>query len=688
MASLLILFYISFVVLAIASQGVAAGEQTLKDPTAEGPPKELVSELPPAALEEIRLFEEETVVTAVRHEQPISKAPSNVYVITDEDIRRSGATDLPTILRRVPGIEVMQVTGADFNVSARGDNQLLANKMLVLVDGRSIYEDTQGEVFWKSIPITLPEIKRIEVLKGPASALYGFNAFDGIIHIITKSPQEMKGTTLQVAGGEFGTLSAAAIQAGTFGDFGYRLSAGRDQNNQWQNRNALAFRADKFNIETQYNLSADSKVFLKGGLVDANRFDGPVVNILHFDSQPADGYASVGYERPNFFLRGWWKQHTDSLNFLTNPLLSSLQFTDRNGSTRGFFHADTYDVEAQHALDLGTQHRLTYGINYRYNGLSFNLIDRFSSEDRLGLYFQEEWRPLSALAIVAGARYDLHTEIHPTLSPRLAVLYEVAPDHTLRGAISVAYRPPTIAESHVDQRTVATVPNTFFPPPPASFTLTTIGQGSHGLNPEEIVSYELGYQGWYLKHRLRLRAEVFFNHLSNLIEFRTLILPSVFPPATGFAQSINDPGQADIYGGETGIEVVVTRWLSGFANFSYQEIGQSFTGNVTGRGAPRFKANAGLRGNWTNGLSAEALLYHVGAATYPLESAFFIPPAMTPDTRVGSYKLLNLRGAYRFWQDKAEVAVSVFNALNDRHKEHSVGDTIGSAVVGSLTISL
>ena len=88
---------------------------------------------------ELELLKEETVSIASRYEQPISEAPSNVYVITDEDIRHSGATDLPTVLRRIPGIEVMQTTGADFNVSARGDNQLLANKMLVLVDGRSIY---------------------------------------------------------------------------------------------------------------------------------------------------------------------------------------------------------------------------------------------------------------------------------------------------------------------------------------------------------------------------------------------------------------------------------------------------------------------------------------------------------------------------------------------------------------------
>src|SRR6186997_720755 len=129
------------------------------------------TEAPSETMELIK--EEESVSIAARHEQPISEAPANVWVITDEDIRHSGAIDLPTILRRIPGMEVMQMTGADFDVSVRGDNQTLANKILVLVDGRSIYEDIQGQVWWKGIPVTLPEIKRIEVLKGPASVLYG-----------------------------------------------------------------------------------------------------------------------------------------------------------------------------------------------------------------------------------------------------------------------------------------------------------------------------------------------------------------------------------------------------------------------------------------------------------------------------------------------------------------------------------
>lgn len=139
--------------------------------------------------------EEESVSIAARYEQPISQAPANVYVITDEDIRHSGAIDIPTLLRRIPGMEVIQMTGADFNVSMRGNNQPSANKILVMVDGRSIYNDVQGTMNWKLLPVTLLEIKRIEVLKGPASAVWGFNAFDGVINIITKSPEEMTGVS-------------------------------------------------------------------------------------------------------------------------------------------------------------------------------------------------------------------------------------------------------------------------------------------------------------------------------------------------------------------------------------------------------------------------------------------------------------------------------------------------------------
>ncbi len=628
--------------------------------------------------EELELIkEEETVSIASRYEQPISQAPSNVYVITDEDIRQSGATDLPTVLRRIPGIEVMQTTGADFNVSARGDNQTVANKLLVMVDGRSIFIDVQAQVYWKAIPVTLPEIKRIEVLKGPASAVYGFNAFDGIINIITKSSEEMKGTTLQFGGGELGTISSAAVQAGTIGKLGYRLSAGRDQNQQWRDRDALAFRSHKFNAQTEYALSTASKLSISGGFVDVNRFDGPLSNITMLKDRPTFGYAHIVYERPNFFVRSFWNKWENTVDLNIDPRLAPfLRITDSNGNPSAAFRGDTYNAEAQHALDFGPMNRLIYGFNYRHNTLSGNFIDQFSREDRFGLYLQDEWRPTQSLTVVAGARYDLDTFIHPTLSPRLAVLYTPAPDHTFRVTISVAYRPPTLFETHADNRIFIT-----------GIPTPGVDQGSNGLSPEEIVSYDAGYQGWFFKHRLRTRVSLFFNHISDLINFRSV----------GLVVTPRNSGEADIYGGEAGVDFLATRWLTGFANYTYQEFGQTFI-DTNRRGAPRYKINAGLRGEWENGLSSEIVFHHVGAATYPVNTAFsqFAPIGgfTPPSERVGSYNLLNLRGGYKFWHQKAEagylreaeVALSVFNALNDKHKEHPLGDTIGSRVMGWLTV--
>jgi len=631
---------------------------------------------PPQGIpDELQLLkEEETVSIASRYEQPISQAPSNVYVITDEDIRHSGAPDLPTVLRRIPGLEVMQVTGADFNVSMRGNNQLVSNKLLVMVDGRSIYVDVQGSVYWKAIPVTLPEIKRIEVQKGPASVLYGFNAFDGIINIITKSPEEMKGATVQFGGGAYGTISSAAVYANRYRKFGYRLSYGHDQNQQWRNGSALAYRDNKFNIQTEYALGGESKLSFSGGLVDVNRFDGLVVETVVGTGVPALGHAHAAYERPNFFIRAFWNGYDINGPLMTNSLLTPfLRITDRSFSSEQRLKGNTYNIEAQQGIELGATTRLITGINYRHNTLSSNFHGGFHTEDRIGLYVQGEWKPSPMFQVVGGARYDLDTFINPTISPRGSLLFTPIPDHTFRATVAVGYRPPTLADTHLDSFSIIT-PS---PAPPINV------RGSGSLGPEKIVSYEVEYQGWYVQHRLRTRAALFYNHISDLITF-------------GLPNTTQAGGVADIYGGEAGIEFLATKWLNGFGNFAYQEIGQTLTGTAQ-RAGPRFKYNAGLRAQWENGLSGELAYHYVGAATYQLSPTFSLISdfgVVPPNPYVGSYELLNLRGAYRFWQEAAEagylrdaeVAVSAFNSLNDTHKEHPLGDLIGSRVMGWLTL--
>jgi iron complex outermembrane receptor protein len=623
------------------------------------------------------LLKEESVSTALRREQPISQAPSNVYVITAEDIRHSGAVDVPTLLRRIPGIEVMQVTGADFNVSVRGNNQLFANKLLVLVDGRSVYIDVQGFVFWKGLPITLPEIKQIEVIKGPIAALYGFNAYDGVINIITKTPDEMKGTTLQVGGGEIGTVSTSAIHAGVTGKFKYRVSGGYDQTHQWRDRDTLAHRSSKFNAQVEYLLPDQSNVTLSSGLVHMNPHDGPLVGVGNtiLTSEVALPYVNLSYDRRDFLVRAYWNGFFADAAAIPHPLLQPfITITDRGGNSNLGFASNTYNVEAQHSVSIGTIGRLTYGLNYRYNTLSCDCTASFEREHRLGAYVQAEWSVFSSVTVIGGLRYDLHSEINPTYSPRLAVLYTPVPGHTLRAQASVGYRPPTLFETYQDVRLNPLVPNPFLP---ASSRIL----GSRNLHPEEILSYEVGYQGWFYRHRLRLRADAFFNRSSDLIG----------RSSTSAVTNTVNTGSTEIYGGEAGLEFQASSWLTGFVNYSYQHIKKNTEG-LARRGAPHAKVNVGLRTEWLNGLSGEAVLHYVGPATYPVSDSFDIFN-VSPGTRVGGYTLFNLRAGYRFWEQdteagsrrSAELAVSAFNVLDD-HREHPLGDLIGRRVMGWLTL--
>ncbi|MCS6896599.1 MAG: TonB-dependent receptor [Nitrospira sp.] len=624
------------------------------------------------------LLKEESVSTALRREQPISQAPSNVYVITAEDIRHSGAPDVPTLLRRIPGLEVMQVTGADFNVSVRGNNQLFANKLLVLVDGRSVYIDVQGFVFWKGLPITLPEIKQIEVIKGPIAALYGFNAYDGVINIITKTPDEMKGATLQVGGGEVGTVTTSAIHAGVDGKFKYRVSGGYDQTHQWRDRNTPAVRSSKFNAQVEYQMPDQSNIALSSGLVHMDPHDGPMVGVGNTILTPEVvlPYVNLSYDRQDFFLRAYWNGFFAEAAASPHPLLQRfITITDPGGNSHLGFAGNTYNIEGQHSVPIGDVGRLTYGLNYRYNTFSCDCTSSFGREHRLGAYVQGEWTPFRPINIIGGLRYDLHSEINPTYSPRLAVLYTPIPGHTFRAQASVGYRPPTLFETYQDVRLNPLVPNPLLPS-------SSIVQGSRNLRPEEILSYELGYQGWFYRHRIRLRADLFYNRTSDLIG----------RSSTSAVTNTVNTGRTEIYGGEAGMEFQVSSWLTGFVNYSYQHIRKNTEG-LARRGAPQSKVNAGLRAEWLNGLSGEAVLHYVGPSTYPISDSFEFFN-VSPNTRVRGYTLLNLRAGYRFWEQdtgtgsrrSAEVAVSAFNVLDDGHREHPLGDPIGRRVMGWLTL--
>src|SRR3989338_5114247 len=180
---------------------------------------------PPA---ELLLFtQEELAVTATRTSKPVSETPSATSVITHEEIKRSGLTHIPDILRRVPGVDVTTTTAGHSDVNIRGLNKALSARTLVLVDGRTVFINGQGFIPWEAIPISIRDIERIEVVKGPVQALYGSPALSGVINIITRSPFDVSGVELTHRYGGQRFLTEDLIHGGRLSEeLAYKMTAG------------------------------------------------------------------------------------------------------------------------------------------------------------------------------------------------------------------------------------------------------------------------------------------------------------------------------------------------------------------------------------------------------------------------------------------------------------------------------
>src|SRR5438876_5089993 len=194
--------------------------------------REIAAELSARESSTEDIFEEQ-VVTASARSSSETKSPASLTVITGDEIRMRRAATVPEILRRVPGIDIAEMNPSDTNVSIRGFNRRLANKVLVLVDGRSVYQDFLGGTFWPLIDVNIQDIDRIEVIRGPGSALYGANAFSGVVNIITRTGDEIAGARAAVQAGDHRTFQGAITTGGKTGKLTYKTSFAYDRADKW-----------------------------------------------------------------------------------------------------------------------------------------------------------------------------------------------------------------------------------------------------------------------------------------------------------------------------------------------------------------------------------------------------------------------------------------------------------------------
>src|SRR5262245_51490816 len=174
-------------------------------------------DLTEASLEDLMNIE---VTSVSKKEQKLVASPAAIFVITQEDIRRSGLSSLPELLRMAPGVEVAQIQGNEWAITARGFNGQFSKKMLVLVDGRSVYQESDSGVFWDEQDTLLEDIDRIEVIRGPGAALWGANAVNGVINIITKTAENTQGGLITTRAGDRDRFLSAARYGGRIGNTG------------------------------------------------------------------------------------------------------------------------------------------------------------------------------------------------------------------------------------------------------------------------------------------------------------------------------------------------------------------------------------------------------------------------------------------------------------------------------------
>ena len=684
-----------------ATPTVTPGTETPTAPKTETAEAPKPSELGQARTEDVFA---ESIVTATKGAQSPLDAPNSTSVITEQDIRLSGITKIPELLRRLAGVDIMEVTGAQTEVSVRGFNQRLSNKTLVLVDGRSVYVDLLGATFWQTLSIGVEDIQRIEVVRGPGSALYGADAFNGVINIITKKPGEGRSG---VAGG-FGTQATthgSLWASGRDADFGWRVAAGYDYLPRWS-REVPNGRADVVTgvgdqVESSRTVRLDARgtrrigklgTFGLGGGLTQGAIEVLGVGPLNDFVLPSFASSDV----TTFFNA----EHLDARVFWNRLRAESNLNAVYLGQSLVPGHADQNVVDGEVAykwkFDFGKEssNDLRLGLAYRYKDVSWTYLDRRRIEHHYALFLHDAFKIVDPLSLVADYRLDWVPYLERfQQSPRGAVLVHPSKQSTIRASVATAFRKPTFLESYLSL--------------PIQLPVTGTAQFSEGvrreepgfiLNAERILSAELGYLNQE-SDLFVIDGTVYYNRVSDLIQLasnRPLTVGDIAragaqDPATGlFPVGLggweNQCQAYNVYGGEAGIRTFPVEGLDVYANYTFNKLQQDNSGCtseellrvVSDQRTSLHKVNAGVQLRTTPGFDGSIDFHYVSPQVWAEQVTNLVRQQIDQQAfALSAYTLLDARLGYRFFSNQAEVSVMGSNLLDIKHREHPFGQLVG-----------
>jgi iron complex outermembrane recepter protein len=601
------------------------------------------------------------VTSVSKKEQKLAKTGAAVFVITQEDIHRSGATNIPDLLRMAPGVDVARLNANRWAISIRGFNGIFANKALVLIDGRTVYLDSSSNVFWDQQDVPLEDIDHIEVIRGPGGTVWGANAVNGVINIITKNAKATQGGLVTAGTGSEETAEGLVQYGGKIGSKGAYRAFGR----YFNVNNALASGGQKAadgwhgshgGFRSDWDLSPRDSLTLQGDLFRAGA--GQTITTVFSNALPLQGTLNDPISDAAGNILGRWNR------ILKNGSDTSLQvFYDFNHRTDPAKVDETHhkaDLDFNHHIALGSRNDVVWGLGYRFEaddirpGYALQFLPPRSNRSLFSAFIQDEIKLADSVSLTLGSKFEHNALTGFEYEPSAQLVWTPSGRHTVWASAARAIRQPSLVDVGL-RLDLAIVPQFN-----GSFGVPTL-LGDPNVQAEQLRDYEAGYRA-QLSRRLSLDVTAFASFYRRLVTteprapFFTL---TPAPPHLIIPLVFDNLARAQDYGGElTATWEVNSRWR---ISPGYSLLHMAIVLDPSSQGSSRSQAGESPKHqfqvrSWLNlrkNMDWDSTLMYVSAL-----SGLAIPSYVRLDTRLG-------------WRlgEFVELSIVGQNLLRARHVE-------------------
>lgn len=609
------------------------------------------------------------VTSVSKRAQSLNDAAAAIFVITNKDLLRWGVTSVPDALRYVPGLHVGRIDSSKWAITSRGFNGRFSNKLLVLVDGRSVYTTSFSGVYWEVQDMMIEDIDRIEIIRGPGSTLWGANAVNGVINIITKNAADTQ-DGLAVAGAgdiekgfgrvRWGTASSgdtyARFYAKAFSRGDFPRPDGQDAGDSWDQYRG-GFRLDA-------KQGADIDLTLQGEI-----YEGTINNQTQVAQliPPYNSILATADKVSGGNLTGRWAQTLSP----TSQISFQIYF-DRALRRDAIANqvSNTLDYDFQYHLGLG-KHNLVWGLGYRHiddlvdrtqvflmsgGELSFNLYSAFI-QDEISLFRDR-------LALTVGSKFEHNDFTGFEIQPSVRLLWKTHPQHRLWGAVSRAVRTPARYEDDLQVLVLTRPP--FTADNPTQLPLGSMIAGNPDLQAEELIAYEIGYR--FNREEVSLDLTSFYNDYTKLIAYQYGD-PDVRyledPPYIALPVPPFNARKSSFFGIEAALVWQHRSWLRWDLAYSFieEDIPDNTNPSLVNESAPKNQANLNL-----NVVPLTALNLNVGVRY--VDSCVTRNATDPAGHQIPSYTTLDARIGWRLGKD-VEFSVVGQDLLDKQHYEYA-----------------